>query len=80
MTNRAIINWWIGGLTAMIPSGSCAVLLAIHPQGVSDGYGRIMVGFIVVGMVSGLRRIQPAELADGGSGIAQPGHRAGTRG
>jgi hypothetical protein len=34
----------------MIPSGSCAVLLAIHPQGVSDGYGRIMVGFIVVGM------------------------------
>jgi hypothetical protein len=24
--------------------------------------------------------IQPAELADGGSGIARPGHRAGTRG
>lgn len=63
MTNRAITNWWIGGLTAMIPSGSCAVLLATHPQGVSDGYGRIMVGFIVVGVVGGLRRIPVAALA-----------------
>jgi len=64
MTNRAITNWWIGGLTAMIPSGFCAVLLATHPQGVSDGYGRIMVGFIVVGVVGGLRRIPVAALAE----------------
>ena len=64
MTNRAITNWWIGGLTAMIPSGSCAVLLAIHPQGVSDGYGRLMVGLIVAGVVSGLRRIPVAALAE----------------
>ncbi len=64
MINRAITNWWIGGLIAMIPSVSCAVLLATHPQGVSDGYGRIMVGFIVVGVVGGLRRIPVAALAE----------------
>ena len=64
MTNRAITNWWIRGLTAMIPSGSCAVLLAAHPQGVSDGYGRLMVGLIVVGVVGGLRRIPVAALAE----------------
>jgi len=64
MTNRVITNWWIGGLTAMIPSGFCAVLLATHPQGVSDGYGRIMVGFIVVGVVGGLRRIPVAALVE----------------
>ena len=63
MANRVINNWWVGGLTAMIPSVSCAVLLATHSQGVSDGYGRIMVGFIVVGVVGGLRRIPVAALA-----------------
>jgi len=58
MTKRAITNWWIEGLIAMIPSGiliaSCAVLLATHPQGVSDGYGRTMMGFIVMGGVIAL--------------------------
>ena len=53
MTRRAITNWWIEDLTAMIPSGiliaSCAWLLVAHPQGVSDGSGRTMVGFIVLG-------------------------------
>lgn len=51
MTKRAITIWWIEGLIAMIPKrdlmGFCALLLAAHPQGVSDGYGRTMVGFIV---------------------------------
>ena len=64
MANRVINNWWVGGLTAMIPSVSCAVLLATHRQGVSDGCGRIMVGFIVVGVVGGLRRIPVAALAE----------------
>ena len=53
MTKWAIIIWWIEGLIAMISKrdliGFCALLLAAHPQGVSDGYGRTMVGFIVLG-------------------------------
>ena len=38
---------------------------------------------VILGVLAGagfIVSIQPAELADGGSGIARPGHRAGTRG
>jgi hypothetical protein len=53
MTKKAVIYWWVWGLIAFVPAGvlipSSALALATHNPGVSDAYGRTMVGLIVAG-------------------------------
>ena len=53
MTKRTITRWWIWGLLAFVPAGilipSGVLALAAHHAGANDGYGKTMVGLVVLG-------------------------------